>query len=198
MKGPARALAHAAIAALLAAGLSTALIDQMLDRSRAEERSRVASVLKGARDLLDGELQRVLAVPEAVAVVAATQEKLDPVTANAALARIADSNRHLRRMELVPLAPQPAVAGNRTTLSPPYRLAGGGLGLNTRSPVVRGSQAYAEVTTLVSADSLFEAAGFRRPEQNDLYELALRGRPATNHPGASTRVPRPCSLPSPR
>ena len=176
MKGPARAYATAAIAALLAAALAALAILQYVERSRAEERSRVSSALAAARDRLDGELQRLLAVPEAVAVVAAAPENLDPGATNAALARIVESSRHLRRMELVPDAPDAAPSGARTVLSAPFRLPGGGLGFNTRSPVVRGSQARGVITTLVSADSLFEAAGFRRPERNDPYELALRGR----------------------
>ena len=176
MKGPARASAWAAIAALLSAGLSAILINQAGERARAEERARVGTALAAARDRLDGELQRVLAVPEAVAAVAATQGRLELGAENPALTRIVDANRHLRRMELAPQAATAASPGNRTTLSAPFRLAGGGLGFTTRSPVVRAGEERAAVTALVSADSLFESAGFRRAARTDPYELALRTR----------------------
>jgi PAS domain S-box-containing protein len=94
----------------------------------------------------------------------------EPAEVGPALARLVDANKHLRKLDVV-AGPD---TSPRTTVSPLYRLGGGGLGLQAKAPVMRGATAVGSVAAMISADSVFDEAGFRRTARDERYELALR------------------------
>src|SRR5258706_1512357 len=176
-RGTARAWATATAAALLFAGTTWIAIDFAEARARVDERSMTERELADARDQLDRELKLTLAVPETVAAFVASQARIDP--ASAAFKRIADSNRHLRKIQFM----AEKVAPVRTIVHAPIRLAGGGLGLESDTPVMRRVDTIGTVPATISADSLFDVVGFRRPAAQDRFELAVRGAEASSASG---------------
>jgi hypothetical protein len=71
-------------------------------KGRLEYRGRTQEVLVRIRDRLDRELQSVLGVPETVAAFVVAQGKLDPELFTAVVARLVDSNKHIRNVALAP------------------------------------------------------------------------------------------------
>ncbi len=141
-----------------------------------EERARALLAVSDARERLDRELRVALAVPETAAALIGSQPRTDAAAIAAALARAADANKHLRKIEYVAENNAAAFAARRTVVSASFRLAGGGLGLAGQTPVFRGAQPAGTLVATISADSLFDEAGFRRVAEDGRLELALRSK----------------------
>jgi len=142
-------------------------------KSRLEYRTGTADALGRVRERLDRELQTVLGVPETVAAFVAARGDLDDETFAAVVARLVDTNKHIRNLALAPemvirtiyplagnekaiglryldLPPEQsdavrrAIESRRTVVAGPIKPVQGGLGIASRTPVFRGAGAGAK------------------------------------------------------
>jgi|GEM_PF-609609 len=159
-------------AGLLVLGLANAtawgVITIAESKGRLEYRARTQETLVRIRDRLDRELQTVLGVPETVAAFVAAQGKLEPELFTAVVARLVDTNKHVRNVALAPdnviqtvyplagnerviglrymdvpaqrAAVQRAIESRRTVVAGPFKLVQGGMGISSRTPVFRTPQ----------------------------------------------------------
>lgn len=156
------------VAAAVAVAAAWGVLTIAEAKSRLEYRGRTQEALVRIRDHLDRELQSVLSVPETVAAFVAAKGSLEPELFAAVVARVVDSNKHIRNVALAPgniittvypLAGNERVLGlhymdvpaqraavlraietRRTVVAGPFKLIQGGMGISSRTPVFRGPQ----------------------------------------------------------